>query len=95
MAGYPDPIRFLGLSEWLANALGVSSLIAELITVLLILLVFFLPTFLMKTPNYLLSVLTIILMASLTGIGWLPFYTWVLLAIYLAYSVSGKMTGGS
>lgn len=90
--GYPEPLRLLGLSEWLIGVTG-SVILGEFLTLVLVMLCFFLPCFLVKVNNYVIIVLSFFILASLTAIGWLPFYTWVLMALFMAYSFSKMIKG--
>lgn len=85
--------HLLGLSQWLQNALGVSSVIADYLAFGIVLMVCLIPCFLMKVNNYVMSVIIILLMGAFTAIGFLPIYTWVFLSLYLAITISGKMKG--
>jgi hypothetical protein len=92
--GYAEPLRLLGIAEWLQGALGVSPSIAEFLSVFIILFIFILPLIFLKVGNYPLVMIGVMLMSVFTAIGWLPFYTWIMLAVYCAIVVSEKWKGG-
>lgn len=91
---YPEPLRLLGLAEWLQGALGVSQPVAEFLSIFIILWVAIMPLLFLKIGAYPLVVIGLFLMASFTAIGWLPMYAWILLAVYCAIVVSEKWKGG-
>jgi hypothetical protein len=90
---YPEQLLIGEFPTWLSNALGVSMLTSHVISIFLIFLMIFIPMMLIRIVGYVLMICTILLMVVVTTLGWLPTYTWIFIAIYLAYKVSGIMKG--
>lgn len=70
-----------------------NNLVAELLAVCIILLMFMIPIMFLKANSIILMNLSILLLGAFTAIGWLPYYTWLVLGLYVAIEVSGKMKG--
>jgi hypothetical protein len=88
MVGYPAPIQWFGLPQWLANYFGVPVAFGTLLAVLLVFGVCWLPLFIMKTNAALWIVVSVLGLTILTGSGWLPNYMWLFLIVYIAINLS-------
>jgi hypothetical protein len=97
-----EPIQITGLNSWIAQVFGVDLALADVLTVFLVVLMYFMPLFLLsvfyhrdndKFLSLLFVVLGVMVMGALTGIGWLPAYSWVLMVIYISVSVVGIVRG--
>ena len=84
MSGYPEPIHFLNLSSWLAHALGVSEAIGELFACLFIVGIFVVITIALRSQLIVVITGGFLVMMGLTAIGWIPYYVWILIAVYVA-----------
>jgi hypothetical protein len=84
MSGYPEPIHFLNLSSWLAHALGVSEAIGELFACLFIVGIFVVITIALRSQLIVVITGGFMVMMGLTAIGWIPYYVWILIAVYVA-----------
>jgi len=84
MSGYPEPIHFLNLSSWLAHALGVSEAIGELFACLFIVGIFVVITIALRSQLIVVITGGFMVMMGLTAIGWIPYYMWILIAVYVA-----------
>jgi hypothetical protein len=94
MADYPEPLQWMSMSRWLQSALGVNAFIGDVLTCFLVILPFLLEMAFLKTSNYVLIVMSVLLMTVLTASGFLPFYTWVVLGIYLSMKIATGLRGG-
>jgi hypothetical protein len=91
--GYSAPLPFTDFPNWLANALGLNLIVGEALAVLIICLFFFIPMIWLKSYKVLWVVIVIPLLAGFTALGWLPVYTWILMAVFIAYMVSRRYGG--
>jgi hypothetical protein len=93
MSGYPEPIHFLNLSSWLAQALGVAEPIGEFFACAIILGIFVLICVALRSQLIVMVTVGFLVMMSLTAIGWIPFYVWILIAVYVAISFARNYKG--
>lgn len=84
MSGYPEPIHLLNFSNWLASVLGVSTPIGEILASMIIVGVFLLICLALRTQLVIVTTVGLIVMMGLTGLGWIPVYVWILIAVYIA-----------
>jgi hypothetical protein len=87
---YTDPINIMNLPTWIATALNVDSLTANLLCFVLIMAILFVPMFLLKTNNYIFIIASILTMSFLTAMGILPFFVWPMLGLYMAINIAQK-----
>jgi hypothetical protein len=90
---YPEPVGIGNFPSWLSSALGVNEVTGNVLAVLIVLIIFFLPMVMIKTYNFFIVVTSILLMSVLTSLGWLPIWTWVIIALYFAVKISGTLKG--
>jgi len=93
MSGYPEPIHFLNLSQWLASALGVSELIGEFFASLLIVGIFVVICMVLRSQLVIVLTGGLMVLMSLTAIGWIPYYIWIVIAVYVAISFARNYKG--
>lgn len=89
--GYAEPLYLSKLSDWIETALGVSTAASYFLAMIIILIFWLIPIFMLDSGKYILGNVAIMLMAVFTAIGWLPFYTWVLICLYYAITLSDKL----
>jgi hypothetical protein len=93
MAGYSSPLHFYEISNWFQGALGFNGTMANLVTVMFILIIYLMPLVFMKVHSIIMLHISILLLTVFTAVGWLDSWTWIILGIYVAYIVSDKMKG--
>jgi hypothetical protein len=88
-----DAVSLTGVPDALANALGISLFPAQILASLLFMSFFLLPIlFLTKGKNIILAVLIGISCLSFTvAIGWLPFWTLVVIVLMTSLMFAGSM----
>lgn len=88
-----EELRLIGLSEWVRGVFHVDSLTGDCITAGIVFLIFLIPLIWLKAHSITLITTSLFILSALTAIGWLPWYSWVLIGIYVSIGVSNKMKG--
>lgn len=87
-SGYDEPIHLLNLSSWIAQFFGGNLVLGEVFASLLVAGIFILICIGLKSQLLVTMSLGLIVIMSLTAIGWIPVYVWILLGVYLAILLS-------
>jgi hypothetical protein len=90
---YPTPLDLNFLPVWLSGVLGIDIWIALPLSAGLILMMFFLVMSLIHTPSGVMYGFLTIMLAFFTSLGWLPYYFWILIVLFVAIRVSSEIKG--
>ena len=88
-----DSITFLNLAQFFEGSLGVNTPVAWSITVVFLFMLIMIPMILLKVHQTILALGSILMLAVVTGIGWLPNFVWIMLGVYVAILMAQRLRG--
>jgi hypothetical protein len=92
-SGYVEPIHLLNLSSWIAQFFGGNLVLGEAFASLLIAGIFILICIGLRSQLIIVMSIGMMVLMALTAIGWIPVYTWILVALYLAITLARNYKG--
>lgn len=91
--GYPAPLDINYIPVWLSSILSTNVDITKLVASLLFVMIALVILTYLQSPTQYYFPLGVLLLSFFTSLGWLPYYFWVLIALFIGIRVSGAIKG--